>query len=168
MTWLKYNKLKNEYFHNNVWSYFIYPADSPCFPNPCENRGTCSVDGASYTCTCLEGFTGDNCETQGMLQRIYFFFSFWNIEFFEFSFLQFICFSLSVFCPIWEFFNDVSGCPVSQWGSFKSNLNLCSALMNIEQWAFHSGLLSLWHWTSAYIVFCTRTWHPKLLLSIWL
>ena len=73
VTWLKYNKLKNEYFHNNVWSYFIYPADSPCFPNPCENRGTCSVDGASYTCTCLEGFTGDNCETQGMLQRIYFF-----------------------------------------------------------------------------------------------
>ena len=31
--------------------------------------------------------------------------------------------------------------------------------MNIEQWAFYSGLLSLWHWASAYIVFCTGTWH---------
>lgn len=39
-------------------------ADSPCFPNPCKNKGECSVEGASYSCTCLNGFSGDNCETQ--------------------------------------------------------------------------------------------------------
>ncbi|XP_052694034.1 uncharacterized protein LOC128172280 [Crassostrea angulata] len=39
-------------------------ADSPCFPNPCKNRGECSVEGTSYSCTCLNGFSGDNCETQ--------------------------------------------------------------------------------------------------------
>nr|XP_022312336.1 uncharacterized protein LOC111117491 isoform X1 [Crassostrea virginica]XP_022312337.1 uncharacterized protein LOC111117491 isoform X2 [Crassostrea virginica] len=44
-------------------------ADSPCFPNPCKNRGTCSVDGMSYTCTCLEGFSGDNCETQDLIEE---------------------------------------------------------------------------------------------------
>ena len=34
----------------------------PCNPNPCQNDGTCS-DGA---CTCPEGWTGDNCEVEGM------------------------------------------------------------------------------------------------------
>ena len=34
-----------------------------CNPNPCRNRGRCNKesDGKS-TCTCLNDFTGDNCE----------------------------------------------------------------------------------------------------------
>ena len=39
-----------------------------CTSSPCKNGGTClililldQVD--SYTCTCVVGYTGDNCET---------------------------------------------------------------------------------------------------------
>ncbi|XP_056004045.1 uncharacterized protein LOC125661029 [Ostrea edulis] len=39
-------------------------ANSPCFPNPCKNRGQCDVNETSYSCTCLEGFKGDNCELE--------------------------------------------------------------------------------------------------------
>ncbi|XP_056003285.1 uncharacterized protein LOC125661191 isoform X1 [Ostrea edulis] len=39
-------------------------ASSPCFPNPCKNRGECAVNGTSYTCTCLPGFKGDNCDIE--------------------------------------------------------------------------------------------------------
>ena len=34
-----------------------------CVNHACGNNGSC-VDGISnYTCNCLEGFTGDHCET---------------------------------------------------------------------------------------------------------
>ncbi|XP_048771441.2 uncharacterized protein LOC125677425 [Ostrea edulis] len=39
-------------------------ANSPCFPNPCKNRGHCEVKDVSYNCTCLDGFKGDNCELE--------------------------------------------------------------------------------------------------------
>ncbi|XP_061190290.1 uncharacterized protein LOC133198173 [Saccostrea echinata] len=45
-------------------------ADSPCFPNPCKNRGHCEVDGTSYNCTCLEGFKGDKCEIEDVLEEV--------------------------------------------------------------------------------------------------
>ncbi|XP_062575528.1 uncharacterized protein LOC134237456 [Saccostrea cucullata] len=35
---------------------------NPCSPNPCQNSGTCSVSGSSYTCTCSSGWSGTNCE----------------------------------------------------------------------------------------------------------
>ena len=33
-----------------------------CLPNPCMNEGTCSdrIDG--YSCSCVAGYTGQNCE----------------------------------------------------------------------------------------------------------
>ncbi|XP_061190204.1 uncharacterized protein LOC133198071 [Saccostrea echinata] len=44
-------------------------ADSPCFPNPCKNGGQCEVNGTKFSCTCLEGFKGDNCETQELQEE---------------------------------------------------------------------------------------------------
>uniref|UniRef100_A0A8W8MGF7 Metalloendopeptidase n=1 Tax=Magallana gigas TaxID=29159 RepID=A0A8W8MGF7_MAGGI len=38
-------------------------AESPCFGKPCKNHGKCTVKGTSFTCTCLQGFKGDKCET---------------------------------------------------------------------------------------------------------
>ena len=41
-----------------------------CASNPCQNAGTCTdaVDG--YTCGCVAGYNGDNCET-GMSTYVY-------------------------------------------------------------------------------------------------
>lgn len=37
---------------------------NPCEPNPCQNGGTCENNPNSYTCGCLAGYTGTNCETE--------------------------------------------------------------------------------------------------------
>ena len=34
-----------------------------CASDPCLNGGTCNDEIGYYTCTCLEGYTGDRCET---------------------------------------------------------------------------------------------------------
>jgi hypothetical protein len=39
-------------------------AVDPCEPNPCENDGTCSVDGDAVVCECAVGFEGELCETE--------------------------------------------------------------------------------------------------------
>lgn len=36
----------------------------PCQPNPCLNSGTCSRSSGGYTCACLPGWTGVNCQTR--------------------------------------------------------------------------------------------------------
>ena len=35
----------------------------PCLTNACENGGTCTRRGRSYSCACPVGYTGRNCET---------------------------------------------------------------------------------------------------------
>jgi formylglycine-generating enzyme required for sulfatase activity len=35
---------------------------SPCSPDPCLNGGTCTVAGAGYTCACVGGHTGTDCD----------------------------------------------------------------------------------------------------------
>ena len=45
----------------------------PCTLNPeqCQNGGTCSnVNADSYVCTCPNGYTGTNCETGELLNKI--------------------------------------------------------------------------------------------------
>lgn len=35
---------------------------SHCYDSPCQNNGTCHSHLENYTCSCLEEFTGQNCE----------------------------------------------------------------------------------------------------------
>ena len=34
-----------------------------CFPNPCQNGGTCVDQMDAYSCTCQQGIVGNDCET---------------------------------------------------------------------------------------------------------
>ncbi len=34
-----------------------------CFLRPCKNGGTCSNSPGSYSCQCVEGYTGRDCQT---------------------------------------------------------------------------------------------------------
>jgi hypothetical protein len=36
--------------------------DDPCDPNPCEH-GTCTANEDAYSCTCIPGYKGENCDT---------------------------------------------------------------------------------------------------------
>ncbi|KAL9967399.1 hypothetical protein ACROYT_G025616 [Oculina patagonica] len=58
---------------NTLWCSFdaVYVGQwancvNPCTSLPCKNGGTCTVtgQGETYSCKCLDGFEGDNCETK--------------------------------------------------------------------------------------------------------
>ena len=49
--------------HNSI-KYSIYVVDiDECASSPCENGATCTDAVNSYTCDCVAGFVGKNCET---------------------------------------------------------------------------------------------------------
>ncbi|KAL2770494.1 coagulation factor X isoform 3 precursor, partial [Daubentonia madagascariensis] len=45
---------------NEFWN--KYKDGDQCERNPCQNQGLCKDGLGEYTCTCLEGFEGKNCE----------------------------------------------------------------------------------------------------------
>ena len=42
--------------------YFHLTDIDECSSNPCENDGTCTDGVNMYTCSCVAGYNGDNCE----------------------------------------------------------------------------------------------------------
>ena len=38
------------------------PMEDVCHVYTCLNGGTCSADGDTFSCTCLPGFSGDQCQ----------------------------------------------------------------------------------------------------------
>lgn len=41
---------------------YCYVDIDECASNPCQNGGTCNDAVNSYTCLCVPGYTGSNCE----------------------------------------------------------------------------------------------------------
>ena len=40
----------------------FFTAVDHCFSNPCANNGTCHNSLHGYQCSCIDGFTGSDCE----------------------------------------------------------------------------------------------------------
>ena len=45
------------------WNIFCFLDYNECSSSPCQNSGTCVDKVGDYSCTCLNGYTGKNCET---------------------------------------------------------------------------------------------------------
>ena len=45
--------------------------NSSCLPSPCENGGTCVVDGDSFSCVCKEGWEGATCSHSESLHHLH-------------------------------------------------------------------------------------------------
>ena len=60
-----YNLNQNEGTDSSMC--FVSPDNNECSSNPCQNGGTC-VDGTNmYTCVCIAGFSGAQCQTSKTL-----------------------------------------------------------------------------------------------------
>ena len=49
-------------FQNFIIKYISLEIDE-CASEPCNNGGSCVDDGAEFSCACVAGFTGEQCET---------------------------------------------------------------------------------------------------------
>ena len=57
----------------------IFTDINNCDPIPCQNGGVCTDGENTYTCACVAGFTGTDCETSNYKQIRFFFKNFWAI-----------------------------------------------------------------------------------------
>lgn len=49
----------------------IHTVMDNCFPNPCQNSGTCYDEGMDYTCTCTGDWLGQRCTDSKCCQSRY-------------------------------------------------------------------------------------------------
>ena len=62
-----------------------------CEASPCKNGGTC-IDGVdSYTCNCVSGYTGHDCET-GSVVNVW---KYWKVDFTIYS-MKFVSIKLRI------------------------------------------------------------------------
>lgn len=67
--------LRRKQFIIFLFYFFLFcPTVNFCISSPCQNQGTCTNSGATYTCACKSNFKGTNCEI-GKLFSLFSFFS---------------------------------------------------------------------------------------------
>ena len=49
--------------HAKLTFHLSLPDIDECASSPCQNGGTCTDAVNSYTCACVDGYNGDDCET---------------------------------------------------------------------------------------------------------
>ena len=49
--------------HTKLSFQLSLPDINECSSSPCQNGGTCTDAVNSYTCACVAGYNGDDCET---------------------------------------------------------------------------------------------------------
>ena len=49
------------------WCNYSFSDIDECLTSPCQNGGTCTNKENGYTCDCVDGYKGDNCERGGSL-----------------------------------------------------------------------------------------------------
>ena len=47
---------------SNLITNYMFAEIDECSPNPCENGGSCIDAIGDYSCTCISGYTGTNCQ----------------------------------------------------------------------------------------------------------
>ena len=124
---------------------FCSPDMEVCLSNPCVNMGTC-IDGVtSVTCSCLEGFTGHNCETG--IQHIewlgyYKYLFYGNVFIFKFDWSLIVLWQLTIHFTITAFLTQFMSQLCCQWFDIlKSdrvdNIMLCCKKCCSLRYAFH-------------------------------
>ena len=57
------NLIKSKRFKNRPYSNTLNLDIDDCVTIPCQNGGSCTDQLNSYTCNCVDGYDGTNCET---------------------------------------------------------------------------------------------------------
>ena len=68
MSFGQYDLFSEDLVMNITFSFlFFYISVFVCDSSPCSNGGLCYESEIGFNCTCLQGFNGTFCETQGRL-----------------------------------------------------------------------------------------------------
>lgn len=99
-----------------VW---ISSDGNQCKSNPCLNQGSCQDHLGYYTCSCLPGFTGRNCEigkwkSRGSILKM------WSKE------IRFLCYMIQIVYPLRLGSDQISYSPTARCLFSKSNQWLAS------------------------------------------
>ena len=59
------------FLHAKLTLQLSLPDIDECASSPCQNGGTCTDAVNSYTCACVAGYNGDDCETSKLKKELF-------------------------------------------------------------------------------------------------